>query len=138
MAFGTAGSAQDKAEPKQEQQRIIIMEHRDGTASSSGRANGRVRIDREGSISSEGLPAEVAARLEGCRNGNQLTDIDDAQGNQRTRLMLCTNGDTDPADRVEALQRARERLAGSEDLSAEVKQRILSRLDQAIARARVN
>jgi hypothetical protein len=77
----------------------------------------------------------VAEQLERCQR-TQPVNSPTGQGDQRTRVLLCSNDGTVPANRVEALQRARERLASQEHLSAESKQRLLAELDRAIAEAR--
>ncbi|WP_166039087.1 M56 family metallopeptidase [Sphingosinicella sp. YJ22] len=134
MAFGAPGLAQDKAEEKQER-RIIIMEHRDG-AGGHGAEHREHRRDGEGHAIRRHLDPEVAARIERCREGNNLLNVDEGEGNQRTRIVLCNQGEGSAESRVEALERARERLASEGHLSAETRQRVLAQIDQAIARAR--
>lgn len=133
MAFGAPGLAQDKGEQKQER-RIIIMEHRDGAPGQG--AEHRERRDGEGNAIRRHLDPEVAARIERCREGDNLVNVDEGEGNQRTRILLCAQGEGSAASRVEALQRARERIASEDHLSAETRQRVLAQIDQAIARAR--
>ena len=140
MAFGAPGLAQDKSEDKQER-RIIIMEHRDGASKAEGgerreRREFTLRRDGEGNVTRHGLDPEVEARIERCRQGDNLVNVDEGEGNQRTRILLCAQGEGSSANRVEALQRARERIASEDHLSAETKQRVLAQIDQAIARAR--
>ena len=133
MAFGTPGLAQDKSEDKQER-RIIIMEHRDGAPGQG--AEHRERRDGQGNAIRRHLDPEVAARIERCREGDNLLNVNEGEGNQRTRIMLCAQGEGSAASRVEALERARQRIASEDHLSAETKQRVLAQIDQAIARAR--
>ncbi len=137
MAFGAPGLAQDKGEAKQER-RIIIMEHRDGAPAAEGaeRREFTLRRDGEGNVTRHVLDPEVEARIERCRQGGDSFNVDEGEGNRRTRILLCTQGEGSAANRAEALERARERIAGNDDLSAETKQRILAQIDQAIARAR--
>ena len=140
MAFGAPGLAQDKGEQKQEQ-RIIIMEHRDGAPAAEGaerreRREFSVRRDRDGNVTRHVLDPEVEARIERCRQGDNLLNVNEGEGNQRTRILLCAQGEGSAGNRVEALQRARERIASEDHLSAEAKQRVLAQIDQAIARAR--
>jgi len=140
MAFGAPGLAQDKGDQKQER-RIIIMEHRDGAPAAEGaerreRREFSVRRDRDGNVTRHVLDPEVEARIERCRQGDNLLNVNEGEGNQRTRILLCAQGEGSAANRVEALERARERLASEDHLSAETKQRVLAQIDQAIARAR--
>ena len=140
MAFGAPGLAQDKGEQKQER-RIIIMEHRDGAPKAEGaerreRREFTLRRDGEGNVTRHVLDPEVEARIERCRQGGDSFNVDEGEGDQRTRILLCTQGEGSAANRVEALERARERIAANDDLAAETKQRILAQVDQAIARAR--
>ncbi|HEY0326999.1 MAG TPA: M56 family metallopeptidase [Allosphingosinicella sp.] len=133
MAFGAPSIAQDKNEEKQER-RIIIMEHRDGAPREGAEHHGR--RDGQGNAIRRHLDPEVAARIERCRDGDNLLNVNEGEGNQRTRIMLCAQGEGSAASRVEALERARQRLANEDHLSAETRQRILAQIDQAIARAR--
>lgn len=85
------------------------------------------------------LSPEIAARIEACRGSGELVDIDEGEDNERVRMRLCTRGEGgSPAERVAALQRARDRLAEEDHLSAETRRRIIAQLDAAIARARGN
>lgn len=140
LTFGAPGHAQDKGEQKQERQRIIIMEHRDSGDHAEGdhprreRREFSLRRDQNGNVTRHGLDPEMEARIERCRNGNSLLNVDEGSGDERTRIMLCSDGQG--VNNVEALQRARERIAGEDHLSGEIKQRVLAQIDAAIARAR--
>lgn len=160
-----AQDAQEQsAAPKQEQTRVIIMERRDGpppagaeqrsestertiirrerrdgpssqSADRGERREFRFRRNNDGTIVSEGLDPELQRRIDGCRDGNgALANIDEGNDNQRTRVIVCTQGGAGPAN-VEVLRRARERMANNDDLSPEIRQRVLAELDRAIARA---
>jgi beta-lactamase regulating signal transducer with metallopeptidase domain len=140
MAFGAPSLAQDKGEQKQER-RIIIMEHRDGAPTAEGaerreRREFSVRRDGQGDVTRHVLDPEVEARIERCRQGDSLLNVNEGEGNQRTRILLCAQGEGSAENRVEALQRARERIASEDHLSADAKQRVLAQIDQAIATAR--
>lgn len=143
LIVGAPVHAQDKAEQKQEQTRVIIMDRRDGAAPATTerteRREFRIRRDRDGTVTSEGLDPELQRRIDGCRDGNnQLANINEGNDSQRTRVVVCTQDGSSGTANVEALQRARERMANNDDLSAETKQRVLAELDRAIARARGN
>jgi hypothetical protein len=145
MALGAPGHAQEQDKDKgQRRERIIIMEHRDGAERPAGERGERrefmmMRRDGRGNVATRGLDPETAARIEACRSQGNEVDIDSGEGDERVHLRLCTQGEgATPASRVEALTRARERIAGEDHLSAETRQRILSRLDEEIARARGN
>ena len=66
----------------------------------------------------------------------QRTEVNEGEGNEQTRIILCTRGDAAPAERAERLQRARDRLAGDTELSEEQRTRITAALDREIARIR--
>ncbi len=144
LLVGAPVQAQDSqersAEPKQERERVIILDRRDGAApAANGTERREIRIHRngDGTITSEGLDPEIARRIEGCRDANnELANIDEGNANQRTRIVLCTEGGSSGTANVEALQRARERIAGESELSGEARQRVLAEIDRAIARAR--
>jgi bla regulator protein blaR1 len=131
LAFGAPVQAQETSDPKQERT-IIIREHRN-----PARSGGQTSTEHRDVIR-RNLSPEMAERVQNCRDGNSLVNVDEGEGNQRTRFMLCTRGEGGAQNSVQALQRARERIAGEDNLSAEAKQRILTQIDQAIARARRN
>ena len=64
------------------------------------------------------------------------TEVNEGGDDQRTRVILCTRGNASPAERADRLQRARDRLAGDDDLSVEQRARITAALDREIARLR--
>ena len=140
LMFGAAGHAQeaDKGKDKVQRHVTIIERH---TADHGDHAPGErrefsIRRDEQGNVIYRGVDPEMQARIERCRNENALLDVNEGEPNQRTRLVLCTPDGGTPADRVQALQNARTRIAGNDDLSGEMKQRILAQIDEAIARAR--
>lgn len=143
MMLGAPVHAQDKAEPKQERTRVIIMERQDRAGAASGepterteRREIRIRRNADGTVTTEGLDPEMQRQIDGCRDGNQaLVNLDEGNDSQRTRVVVCTQGGNAQGN-VEALQAARERLAGNSELSGETRQRVLAELDRAIARAR--
>lgn len=109
-------------------ERVVIMEHKaDGADHGEhGDRTHRMRIRR-------GEGGHIV--MPDCEGG-EATNVEDGSGNQRTRIMLCNRGNATPAERAERLQRARDRLAGDTELSAETRARITAQLDREIARLR--
>jgi beta-lactamase regulating signal transducer with metallopeptidase domain len=71
-----------------------------------------------------------------CDQG-QRSDVSTGEGNERTRVVLCTRGDSaTPAQRAERLQGVRDRLARDEELSEAQRTRVTAALDREIARLR--
>jgi beta-lactamase regulating signal transducer with metallopeptidase domain len=136
--FGTAGQAQDKAQ--KEPNRMIILESRDGAPgmATGERREFRIRRGADGSVTTEGLSADMSAAIQRCQSQQGVTAVDAGEGKERNRIMICDKNGATPANRLEVLEKARARLSEQGDLSAESKQRILSELDRAIAAARGN
>ena len=131
--LGSAGVAHPHPEEgKQERrERIIIMDRQDGGAADaeSWRAprasrGDPARPERRGDRA--GLPGRRAAHQ--CRGRRRTVS---APGS------CCAAAATRrPAQRAEQLQRARDRLAQNDELSAETRARITAQLDREIARLR--
>lgn len=127
LAFGAPAQAQE--DPKEERT-VIIRERSHGPSGAQSNTEHRDVIRRN-------LSPEMAERFENCRDDNRAVNVDDREGNQRTRIMICArDGEGSAAGNVEALKRVRERIASEDHLSDEAKARVLAQLDQAIARAR--
>lgn len=138
MVFGTAGHAQDKAEGK-ERHRVIILENKEGAAPPAGeRREFRIRRGPDGRVTTEGLDADMAARLERCESEQGVLNVDTGAGKERARILVCTKEGAGPADRLRVLEGVRDRISRQSDLSAETKQRILAEIERAIAAARAN
>ncbi|HST36027.1 MAG TPA: M56 family metallopeptidase [Allosphingosinicella sp.] len=75
---------------------------------------------------------EIDANCGGARR----SEVNEGDGNQRTRIVVCNRGEATPAQQAEHLQRARERLANDSELSAEHRQRVLAAIDRELARLR--
>jgi hypothetical protein len=73
---------------------------------------------------------------ERCENGNALVNVDEGTGDQRTRVILCSMGDADPAARLQRLQSLRERMASNSEIEGEHRARVLAALDRAIDQLR--
>jgi len=128
--LGSAGIAHPHPEEGKQarRERIVIMTDRQGEAREhADRFERRVEIRR-------GPNGEVLAP--DCPEGARRTNVDEGGDNQRARIVLCSRSETTPAQHAEHLRRARDRLARSDDLSAETRARILAHLDREIARLR--
>lgn len=120
-----------------DRQRVIIMENKEGAAPAIGeRREIRVRRGPDGRTKVEGLDAELSARLERCEGEQGVLNVDEGDDKERTRILLCTKDGASPANRLQVLERVRERISGQADLSAETKQRLVAELERAIAAAR--
>lgn len=130
--LGSAGVAHPHPEEgKQDRrERIIIMDrHGDGAQGAAGQAGHRehrVEIRR-------GPNGEIVEP--DCGDGER-TNFEEGTDDRRTRIVLCSRGGGSPAQRAEHLQRARDRLARNDELSAETRARITAQLDREIARLR--
>lgn len=114
----------DQAQVKHHE-RIMIMVPKGSGGEGSARLFNRRIEDGE-----ETLPENCPG------DANPLANVDEREGDQRTRILLCTRGDSTAAERAEALERARRHLAEDEHLSTEQRQRITARIDEEIARLR--
>jgi bla regulator protein blaR1 len=128
--LGSPGIAHPHPEDgKQERrERIIVRTDRHG---GGGEARHREHREHRVEIRRGGHGGHVETNCDGER-----TNIDEGSGDQRARIVLCSRGDSTPAQRAEHLQRSRERLAGDPDLSAETRNRITAALDREISRLR--
>ncbi len=124
--LGSPGIAHPHPEgdTKERTERVIVMT--DKGDASAGDAGHRVRIRR-------GEGGEVV--IPDCTPAERI-EIDEATDDQRTRVVLCSRGNATPSERAERLQRARDRLAGDDHLSAEQRARVTAALDREIARLR--
>ena len=70
-------------------------------------------------------------------SGGQSDEVNEGTDNNRTRIVLCTRGDSaTPAQRADRLAHVRDRIANDTNLSAEQKARVTAALDRQIARLR--
>ncbi len=143
MLLGAPGYANHPhpEEKEQRRERIIIMEPRGGDDAQSGESRRRERREfsiirgRDGHVTMRGVDGDIAARIHRCNEENAAVDVDEREDGERTRIVLCTEGGPSGERTAEALRRARERIAGDDEMSAETKQRILAQSDAAIARS---
>lgn len=126
LALGAPGIAHPHAEgeaPKE--RRMIIMEdHRDGEA----KGGDRVRRFRH-RIGDGGRPV-------GCPEGTELVNVHEESAERREFMILCSQPNATPAQRIEALERARSRIAGGDHPEGEHRTRVLAAIDAALARLR--
>ena len=129
VSLGAPGMAHPhpEGEGARKEQRIILMERMAGDARREGATKSfTIRRGANGEIV---LP-------EGCDHGDSIANVDEQQGNQRTRVVLCGRADQSPADRAETIERARERILANEGLTAEQRERIREALERELARVR--
>lgn len=156
----SASAPQDGAERRDE--RVIVRtyrhdghreQRRDGARSERrGSADGERREERRVMVFSHGGDGDARRHRiierggpgahmmmvtpEGCGDA-QRTEVNEGTENDRTRVIVCSRGgERSAAQRAEALQRARTRLAGNDDVPAEQRQRVLAAIDREIARLR--
>ena len=120
-SFGSASIAHPHPEgEKHRSERVIIMHPKAGEGGEH-----RVHM-RHG---------EPGIHVSDCDNG-EATNIDESTGGERTRIVICGQGEANPAQRAEHLQGVRERLANDDALSAEQRARVLAAIDRELARLR--
>lgn len=128
----------DHAGPGERRERVIIMDHRgEGHGEGHGAGNEGAHgdaADHHMMMMHRGEGGHVA--IADCGRGTTELNANEGDDHQRTRIVLCSRGEATPAQRVEHLQRARDRLAQNTELSAEQRARITATLDQHIARLR--
>jgi hypothetical protein len=127
VTLGSPGIAHPhpEGETKDRTERVIIMTHKgDATASEAHRRSFELRHGEGGQI-----------HLPDCEP-SQRTEVNEGEGDERTRVVLCTGGDATPAQRAERLQRARDRIAQNEELSEVQRARVTAAIDREIARLR--
>lgn len=86
------------------------------------------RIEREVNLALRDMP-EAPRVIEGCR-GNEMVSETSEGGRQVIRICNAAIN----AEAAEGLREAREEIARSEDMSAEIRAQVLSSLDESIAR----
>jgi beta-lactamase regulating signal transducer with metallopeptidase domain len=71
-----------------------------------------------------------------CPDQAGRSEVNEGDERTRTRIIVCSSGARSPAQRVESLQRARDRLAADDGVPAEHRQRVTAAIDREIARLR--
>lgn len=129
ISLGAPGLAHPQAEGEgvRKEERIVTLEHMAGGAQREGvTKNIRIRHGEHGEVAS----------LEGCPEGSNVADVDQQDGNERTRVVLCGGPNQSPAERAQMIERARERMLANDTLSAEQRERIREGLERELARLR--
>jgi len=117
-----AAHREHSAHTDREQQRVTVMVHRDAAGEHAGRD---IRLHGgHGEI----MPTD-------CDDG-QAANVDETSDGQRTRVMVCSQGNATPAERAERLQRVLGRLAEDSELSEAQRARVVEALNREIARLR--
>jgi beta-lactamase regulating signal transducer with metallopeptidase domain len=132
LLFGTAGQAQPTqgADKEPNRERIVIMDLKEGEAPPGG-------LPREFRIR-RGDNGEIIAP-ENCIGGSEaIANVTEGTDKDRSRILLCGpgGGEMTAAKRLEALQRARARIAEREERGVDHRTKVLETLDREIARLR--
>src|SRR3954469_21453704 len=69
-----------------------------------------------------------------CTGARDEVNESSTDGREKTRIIVCGNGDVSPALRAERLQHALARIEANDSLSAEHKEKVVAALRDAIAR----
>jgi CO dehydrogenase/acetyl-CoA synthase epsilon subunit len=98
-----------------------------------------IKIVKSGEATSDVSDAEVDAAMDKCRTGARKVDTStETKGKdgktEKTRVIICSDGDDDQAHMLSALEKARESLARLESLSPETKAKALAGLDEQLNR----
>lgn len=117
---GEGARGSDDERPARRNQMLIVTDGAGGEAADRERI--RIHADR--------------LELSGdCANGTR-NQVEEGDGDRRTRIIVCGNGESTAAEQAERLQRARDRLAGDGELTREHRERMLAAIDREIARLR--
>lgn len=117
---GEGARGSDDERPARRNQMLIVTDGAGGEAADRERI--RIHADR--------------LELSGdCANGTR-NQVEEGDGDRRTRIIVCGNGESTAAEQAERLQRARDRLAGDGELTGEHRERMLAAIDREIARLR--
>jgi beta-lactamase regulating signal transducer with metallopeptidase domain len=87
-----------------------------------------------GTIDIEGPDGHRIVVPRECEAQQRRFDASEGEGNNRTRVIVCSTGERSTAEQAESLERARARLAEDNQIPAEQRQRVLGAIDREIAR----
>lgn len=98
-----------------------------------------IKIGKSGDATTDVSDAEVDATMEKCRSGARTVETStETKGKdgktEKTRVILCSDGEADQAQMLSALEKARESLARLEALSPETKAKALAGIDAQLNR----
>ena len=102
----------------------------------------QTRVERVIVLSDKGHQGGEARRrvrvldVDGDRAGCDKTEVNDSDGRQKTRIVICGDERSSAADRAARLEQALARIQQNDDLSAEHKARVTAALQDAIERLR--
>ncbi len=117
---------------RREEQRVMVLTDRHG----NGDGN---RDEHHRRMMVDGPGGRMMVLSDHDCQGATRSEINEGSDDNRTRVIVCTHGNDgarNPAQQVEALQRARARLAEDDQIPAEQRQRVLAAIDREIARLR--
>jgi hypothetical protein len=120
LAAGAPAAAQDEPADGHHQtrvERVIVLsdkDHRDGEA------RRQIRV----------------LDVDGDHAGCDKTEVNDSDGRQKTKVIVCGDEQVSAADRAARLEKALGRIQQNDDLSAEHKARVTAALQEAIERLR--
>lgn len=124
LAFAAApAAASDDTTPQTKTERIVIVNHVGPAAEGGAGAVQRFRIEG----------GDLAAHC-----GGQADEVNAASpdGHQRTRILVCGEGQSSSADRVAKLEQVLARMEANTEIGADQKARVTAALREAIEHAR--
>jgi hypothetical protein len=119
IAVGAPAAAQDEpADAHQTRvERVIVLSDKDHN---DGEARQRIRV------------LDVNGDHPGC----DKTEVNDDEGREKTKVVICGDDHASAADRAARLEKALGRIQQNDELSAEHKARVTAALQEAIERLR--
>jgi len=126
LGFSSPGFAHD---PTKVEKVIIITDHSDG-----GGAEHRGGGDAERHIRT--FRMDGAGMMASCGGERDAVSESTDGGRERTRIVVCGNGNLSPTQRIEKLEHALTRINANEELSAEHKEKVTAALRAEIERLR--
>jgi hypothetical protein len=98
-----------------------------------------IKIVKSGEATSDVSDAEVDAAMDKCKTGARKVDTSTETKSkdgktEKTRVIICSDGEDDKAHMLSALEKARDSLARLESLSPETKAKALAGLDKQLNR----
>lgn len=134
----SAEGRRERGEHAGHDRRVIVMTHRDGEArhgeqESDGEHRTR-RFDMYLPHGGHGGHGGQGVLLATAVCDGERSEVN--EGDEHTRVIVCSRGTASAAERIERMQRVRDRLAEDGELSAEQRGRVAAALDREIARLR--
>ncbi len=129
MADCSGGDRTVRESNEKGQRTKVIICRRDGAHASVEGQSGHADGPRVRAFAMNG--GELADCLGGER---EVTESND--NGQHSKVILCTRGEANPAQRIERMEQALSRLTSSDQLTAEQKERVTAALREAIEKLR--